>query len=131
MDYSHYVPGVCNIGQAEIARRRGIGWLGLILASVFLVLFARIDAGNVWLLLIFLTSTASASGFIQGKMHFCVAFGLMNVFNIRSEAGKTETVIQAEFKAQDKKKALQILGYATLVGLVVTLAAFLLKQNIQ
>jgi hypothetical protein len=131
MDYSHYIPGVCNIGQAEIARRKRIGWAGLILAIVFLVLFAQFDAGKVWLLLIFLSSAASASGFIQGKMHFCAAFGLMNVFNFGSDAGTTDTVIQAEFRAQDKKKALQILGYSTLVGLVVTLAAFLLKQGVQ
>jgi hypothetical protein len=131
MDYSQYIPGVCNIGQAEIARRKRIGWAGLILTIVFLVLFARFDAGGLWLLFIFLSSTAAASGFIQGRMHFCAAFGLMNVFNFGSDAGKTDTIIQAEFRAQDKKKALQILGYSTLAGLVVTLAAFLLKQNIQ
>ena len=40
MVQSEYIPGVCNIGLAEITRRRNVGWVSLaitVMASVVLV----------------------------------------------------------------------------------------------
>jgi hypothetical protein len=87
-------------------------------------LFASVHAGRVWFLLLFFPSAISAVGFIQGTMHFCAAYGLRSVFNVASEVGRTDTVLQAEFRAQDKKKARQILGLSVLIGLLAALVAF-------
>ena len=121
-----YIPGVCNIGPAEIAVRKRFGWLGFALTALLWALLAIFHAGRVWLLLLFFPSALSAVGFIQGAMHFCAAFGLRSVFNVASEVGRTDTVLQAEFRTQDKKKARQILGYSVAVGLLVSLVAYLL-----
>ena len=130
VDSPRYIPGVCNIGPAEIALRKRIGWVGLALTALLWVLFAFFDVGKYWLVLLFFPSAIAAVGFIQGMMRFCAAFGWRNVFNVGLEVGKTDTVTQAEFRAQDRKKAWQIVAYSALVGISVTLVAYLLKEAV-
>jgi hypothetical protein len=129
MENSQYIPGVCNIGPAEAALRKRIGWIGVSLAAVLWALFACYEIRGMWYLLLFFPCAISAAGFIQGKMHFCAAFGLRSLYNFGSEVGKTDSVTQAEFRAQDRKKAWQIVGYSALAGLLVALVAYLLMQS--
>ena len=129
MDFSKYIPGVCNIGPAETAMRKRAGWLGAIVTAVLWGAFAYLRVKEVWYVLLFFPAASSASGFIQAKMHFCAAFGLKSLFNFGSEVGKTDTVLQAEFRALDKRKAWRILGYSSLVGVLVALVACLLEQK--
>jgi hypothetical protein len=119
-----YIPGVCNIGNAEIARRNQVGWIGAAITSVpWIVLFvARVSAP--WRLLVFLPAALTASGFLQAYMHFCAGFGSRGFFNFGPEVGKTETVMQAEFRKKDRKKARQISALSALVGIVVAIAAY-------
>ena len=49
-----YVPGVCNIGPAEIRRRRASGWLGTGLAVAFIAVALARDWSPEWRLLVFL-----------------------------------------------------------------------------
>jgi len=130
VDSPQYIPGVCNIGPAEIALRKGFGWIGLSFTALLWVLFAFFDVGKFWFALLFFPSAISAVGFIQGMMHFCAAFGLRNLFNVGSELGKTDTVTQAEFRAQDRTKAWRIIAYSALAGLSVTLLAYWLRAAI-
>ena len=127
MNEPQYIPGVCNIGPAEIAVRKRTGWMGLALTVLLYVLLANSGAGRSWFLLLFFPSALSAAGFIQGAMHFCAAYGLRSVFNVASEVGETDTVMQAEFRAQDKKKARQILGFSTSIGVLIAVVAFLFR----
>jgi hypothetical protein len=118
-----YIPGVCNIGRAEITKRKQAGWVGVIATiAVWIVLFAvRVQAA--WQLLLFIPASLAASGFLQAYMHFCAGFGSRGVFNFGPEAGKTETVMQAEFRAKDRKKARQILGLSLIIGVAVAVMA--------
>jgi hypothetical protein len=126
VDESQYIPGVCNIGPAEIAVRKWFGSIGLALTALVWILFAYLDVGRSWFLLLFFPSAMSAIGFIQGIMHFCAGFGMTSVFNMGSKVGKTDTIMQADFRAKDKKKARQILGYSAIVGLLASFMAYLL-----
>ena len=119
-----YVPGVCNIGRAEIAKRKQAGWIGVIVTlAVWIVLFiTRVPAP--WRLLLFFPASLAASGFLQAYMHFCAGFGSRGLFNFGDKVGMTETVTQAEFRAKDQKKARQILGLSILIGVAVTLLAY-------
>ncbi len=128
MGSAQYIPGVCNIGPAEIALRKRIGWVGLAVTALLWALFAYGDAGRNWFVLLFFPSGISAVGFIQGKMRFCAAFGWQSVFNVGPEVGKTDTVTQAEFRAQDRKKAWRIVAYSMLVGFAVSFAAYWLNE---
>ena len=121
---SQYIPGVCNIGSAEIAARKRSGLIGLIVTSILWIAFAYFDLASSWFLVLFFPATMSATGFIQGFNHFCAGFGIRGLFNFGSTVGNTDTVSQAEFRTKDKKKAQQIFVYSVLVGLAVALVGY-------
>ncbi|MFZ2493393.1 MAG: hypothetical protein WA208_18080 [Thermoanaerobaculia bacterium] len=126
MNAVSYIPGVCNIGPAEIATRRQVGWGGLI-ATIFLVgFFIWFDVPPLWRLTLFFPTAVSASGFLQATMHFCAYFGFASLFNVGPDLGATDTVQQAEFRAYDRRKAWQIVGFSILIAGVVALLAALL-----
>jgi hypothetical protein len=121
-----YIPGVCNIGPAEIAKRRQTGWGGLIATVVLWGIFIGFDTPHVWRLSLFIPTLMSSTGFLQARMHFCAYFGFASFFNFESKVGDTNDVLEAEFRAKDKEKAWQILIYSSLIALAVALIAFAL-----
>jgi hypothetical protein len=121
-----YIPGVCNIGRAEIRMRRIFGWIGLGMALALWAAFAFWGVRAPWRLLVFFPASIAAIGYLQAKEHFCAHFGLGGVFNFGQDVGKTDTVEQAEFRRQDRAKAVQILVLSGLAGMAVALAAYLI-----
>ena len=121
-----YVPGVCNIGPAEIKRRRQGGWFGLGATIILWVALWIFRVPAPWRLLLFFPATMGAAGFIQAALHFCAGFGMRGVFNFGSEVGKTETVEQTEFRRKDRRMALHIGLYSGLIGIATAIAGFLL-----
>jgi len=124
MSSAKYIPGVCNIGPAEIRRRRQSGYVGLGATAVFAAILMGLQAPAVWRLLIFLPVSAAATGFLQAQQHFCARFGMVGLFNFRSSVGRTDTVLQAEFRAKDRRTALRIVGYSSLIGVAAALTAY-------
>jgi hypothetical protein len=120
-----YIPGACNIGPAEIKRRKQAGWVGLISTAVLWVSFIWFDTPSVWRLTLFLPAMMSATGFLQAYMHFCVYFGFANLFNF-GDVGKTDSVTQADFRAKDRRRAWQLIIYAGLIGIGVAVVAYAL-----
>ncbi len=126
MDPQTYVPGVCNIGPAEIGARKRIGWIGLVVTVLLWAAFIFFRIAAPWRLFLFIPAAMSATGFIQAYAHFCAGFGMKGLFNFGTEVGKTETVQQQEFRKMDRQKALRIFGYSIVLGAVVALLAFYL-----
>lgn len=120
-----YIPGVCNIGEEEIKKRKQAGWMGLVATIALWALFIWFDVSQAWRLTIFLPAMISATGFLQAYMHFCAYFGFASIFNF-GDVGKTDTIQQAEFRVKDRRKAWQIIIYSILIGIVVALAAYIL-----
>jgi hypothetical protein len=123
---AEYVPGVCNIGPAEIRRRRKGGWVG---AGATILLWAAFFIFRVpapWRLTLFLPAMLGATGFLQAAFHFCAGFGMRGVYNFGPEVGKTETVDQAEFRLKDRRKSLLIFLYSVLIGIATAMAGFFL-----
>lgn len=124
-DTSRYVPGVCNIGPAEIARRRRSGWIGLVVTIAAWAGLVAFDAPQEARLALFVPAMMAATGFLQAWMHFCAYFGFAALLNFGPETGRTDSVVEAEFRARDRRKAWQIVGYSAVIGLAVALAAYL------
>jgi accessory gene regulator protein AgrB len=120
---AQYIPGVCNIGPAEIRLRKRLGWWGVLITIIVWALLVWLQLPVTWRIIIFLPVFFSANGFLQGFMHFCAGFGMKGVFNFGPAVGKTDTVSQAEFRKKDRRKAQQIFIYATLIGIAVVLVA--------
>jgi hypothetical protein len=121
-----YIPGVCNIGPAEIKRRRQAGWMGLSVMILLWIAFFYFHVPAPWRLLLFFPAAMGATGFLQAAMHFCAGFGMQGVFNFGPTVGKTETVEQMEYRQKDQRKAIQIILYSILIGIVAAMAGYLI-----
>jgi hypothetical protein len=86
-----YRPGVCNIGPAEIARRRRAGHTGLIAAIGLFIALMAIGAPDWTRILVAIPAIGAASGYLQAHFRFCAGFGAAGVFNF-GELGPTERV---------------------------------------
>ena len=126
-----YVPGVCNIGPAERRKRRQLGWVGLIVVLVLLVAFPLFGVPDLLRVLIVIPAAASANGFLQSAMHFCVGFAMRGLYNLGTTLGTVrdgtvETVMDAQQRRADQKKGAQIMLYSLLIAAGVVLIAVLL-----
>jgi hypothetical protein len=122
-----YEPGVCNIGPAEIRRRRASGWVGLAAAAVFLALAFAFGWAAPWRLLVALPVFLSAQGFLQAAFRFCVGFASRGLYNFGA-LGSEHNVVDAEFHRKDLRKALVITLIAAAIAVVVAVAAYLVPS---
>lgn len=120
----HYVPGVCNIGRAEVRMRKAVGWIGLVAAAALWGFFVYLKAPPLTRLWVAGPALASTIGFLQAAHGFCVKFGLGGAFNFGPNVGATDTVEQAEFRRQDRRTAIRIIVQAVVVAALVGLAAY-------
>jgi hypothetical protein len=124
MSQIEYVPGVCNIGPREISRRRMFGWVSLTIAVVLLAALISVGVNPWWRLFVFFPTTMSASGFLQSYFHFCSGFARKGIFNFGSP-GTTNPVADETSKIKDKKRGNQIMLYAVLIGIVISILSIL------
>ena len=119
-----YVPGACNIGPEEIARRQRVAVVGLIATIALAVALVASGAGvgSPTRLLIALPLTGAAIGWIQARRRFCMAYGLAGTFNLGA-IGNMERVSNAAALAADRRTALIIVAQGIAVG-VIGAAAF-------
>jgi hypothetical protein len=122
---SRYIPGVCNIGPAEIARRKRIGTFGMITTIIAWAVFIPLNLPAKWRLLLFFPAAMTAIGYLQAYLHFCVAFGLQGIFNLM-QTGRHDSITDAEFRRQDRRKAATIIMYSLIIGAVVAVVAYFL-----
>jgi len=125
LDAGGYSPGVCNIGSAEIGRRRMAGHLGLAVSAAVLAALVLVGAPHWMRLILFLPAGASASGYLQAWFHFCAGFGSRGVFNF-GPLGTVQEVADPEAKARDRARSMQIgIGSLAIGAAVAVLAALL------
>jgi hypothetical protein len=120
-----YQPGVCNIGPAEIARRRRAGHVGALLTIALLVVLVVLDVPPLARLIVALPAAGAASGYLQAAFGFCAGFASRGLFNF-GELGQEQSVGDPANRARDKARANQILIGSVAIGLAVGVIAFLL-----
>jgi hypothetical protein len=120
-----YQPGVCNIGPAEIRRRRMAGHMGLVASVVLLAVLVAIGAPAVLRLLVVLPATLSASGYLQARMRFCANYGWRGIFNV-GEIGDDGQVAGRAARAADRRLALRIGMGSLAIGLAAGVVAAIL-----
>ena len=113
-----YIPGACNIGADEIARRKRAGWIGIAATIGLWAMFMLLDVPPAWRLTLFVPATIAVMAFLQAYMHFCAYFGFASLFNF-GDVGETDSVAQAMYREQDRRKAWQIVASAVVLGAVV------------
>ena len=124
-DGSGYQPGVCNIGPAEIRRRRQVGWAGVIATVGLAVALLLFDAPAITRMIIALPAAAAISGFLQAHLRFCAGFASAGLQNL-GELGEQQPIEDAEARSADRRKALQIYAAAMLGGFAIAMIFTLL-----
>jgi len=120
-----YTPGACNIGRAEIVRRRVFGIVALGLALGLLLVLLVIGAPPLarWLVLPFLWG-----GFVsleQARRRFCVAFAYGGVRS-RDDGRERVDVGTANDRARDRRAARRMVLECGVAAAIVTFVLTLL-----
>lgn len=129
MSNTQYQPGLCNIGGAEVARRKQVAQFGGALYLIFSLIFIIKNYSLSLTAVIFLPAMIFAVGFIQSRRKFCLAFGLMGTFNFQRVGTLTKIEDRASLAA-DRRTALTILLQALGLALALTAATSLLNSII-
>jgi len=117
-----YAPGVCNIGPAEIARRRRAGHLGLVASLGLLVVLVAVGAPPPARLAVALPAASAAAGYLQARLRFCAAFGWRGIVNF-GPPGRAQPVADRAAAARDRRRAIEIALAALAIGLAAGLVA--------
>ena len=120
-----YVPGTCNIGPAEIKKRRNSAVFSAVVAIAVIVLLELIQADKTWRLILFIPAASFGVGFLQWYNKFCVAFGMKGIFNF-GDIGKTFSVEQKENFQKDRAKAWKMIITGIMFGLLVAIIFYIL-----
>lgn len=123
-DPATYQPGACNIGPAEIARRRRAGLTGVAIAVALAVGLVVIGAPSWTRLGVFPPLAGGLISLEQARRHFCVAFALAGIRNFGA-LGSPDRVAEAADLAADRRAALVLAAYMSAAAAVIT-AAFVL-----
>lgn len=116
-----YRAGACNIGPAEIARRRRAGLTGIGIALVLGVVLVAIDA-PIWIrAIVFLPLAGGLVSLEQARRRFCVGFAMAGLRNFGALGGESR-VDDATDRAADRRAALVMVAYASAIAAVVTVA---------
>jgi len=119
-----YQPGVCNIGPDEIGKRRRTGHFGAIATVVTFVVLVALGVPPIARFLVAIPAALAASGYLQAYFKFCVAFGSAGVFNFGAR-GTTQHVVDAQARARDRRRVLQLSLAIAAIGAAVGLLAVL------
>jgi hypothetical protein len=127
LESTRYQAGVCNIGPAEIARRRRSGHVGALITIGLLAVLVALDVPAPVRLLVALPAAGAASGYLQAFFRFCAAFASKGLFNFGA-LGSPEQVVDAADHARDRRRANQILLGSLAIGLLVGIVAVALPR---
>ncbi len=122
-----YISGVCNIGPGERRRRRNGALYSGVLTIVEIIILSIVSVNPLWRLTLFIPAASFGVGFLQWHNKFCVAFGLMGVFNF-GEIGTTFSVEQREDLQRDRTKARRMILLGTAFGLICAVCFYFLHS---
>ena len=110
-----YEPGACNIGPAEIARRRRAGVAGIAAALVLAAGLLIVGAPPMTRIVIALPLSAGAVGLLQARYRFCVGFAVAGLRNF-GPLGAAERVTDRAARRADLQRAVLVMLAAVAIG---------------
>lgn len=116
---------MCNIGPAEIARRRQTALIGLALTLITLAVVIVLPVAPPVRFIVALPAAGTAIAFLQVALKFCVAFGSLGVFNF-DQVGKVNRIEDAAARSRDRWRAMRMILAGLAIGVIVGILAVVL-----
>jgi len=124
LDKEAYIPGQCNIGPEEIRKRQRLGYIGLAMMIVFIILAETYHVQQIWKLALFAPTVYALSGFVQARYKFCFVFGF---FGLLSMTGKRSRIKDADQLTKDRAMAFRIVSQVVFGSCLITLLYYFLS----
>ena len=124
---SQYQAGVCNIGGAEVAKRKQLSYVGGLIFILFLLTAVFQDFSLSQTSVAMAPAILFSVGFIQSRRKFCLAYGLMGTFNFAKIGTLTRIEDRDSLKA-DRGTAISILLQSLGLALLLTSIALALTS---
>ncbi|MGP1673992.1 MAG: hypothetical protein ACTS8Z_02115 [Candidatus Limnocylindrales bacterium] len=115
-----YRAGACNIGPAEIARRRRSGLVTVGFAVVVAIGLVAVGAPPWTRLIVLLPLAGGIIGLEQARRRFCAGFAMAGIRNF-GPLGHPERVGDDADRARDRRSAFVLFGYSSAIAAVITL----------
>ncbi len=129
MESTSYIPGICNINEAEIAYRKKAMIIGYFVAGLIFALLVVAGWNEfVRALFVFLPLFVGVINNLQVKNKFCVSYGASGRQNATDGDAAAHDVTDSEDKAVDKNKARKMNLQALAVTLVVLAISLLIPS---
>jgi hypothetical protein len=122
---SAYRPGTCNIGSAEIDRRRRFGHVAAFATVVLFVALVVLGVPHIVRLAVALPAAVAAACYLEAALKFCIGFGWLGIFNFGAH-GTTRQVGDERSRAIDRRRSLSLSVVTALIGLAVGIVAVVL-----
>jgi hypothetical protein len=114
-----YIPGTCNLGKVETNRRKVSATVYFLLTVATGIIIYNGNQPQYFRLFIALPAAAFFICIQQVLNRFCVAFGMMGIYNFKNKRkGNIEKVKEPEWIKKDRNKALQMIGLGILGGII-------------
>lgn len=120
-----YVPGACNIGPAEIARRRRSAIVATVITVAFELGLLAIHAPRPLRLLVGLPAAAAIVSWLQVVLKFCVGFAAAGVYNFGA-LGSPRHVEDSEGRKADLRRMRSMVAAAVIGGVLIGVVAALI-----
>ena len=120
------MPGACNIGREEIARRRAAAVAGLLATIGTAAVLLATGAPDPLRLLVAVPAAGTTIAALQVRNRFCVAYAAQGVYNVAGKAGEITRVADHDALRRDRLRAARMVLAGAAAGLAATVALVLL-----
>jgi hypothetical protein len=115
-----YVPGVCNIGPYEIARRRRAGLTGIGIAVALAIVLLVLDVPQLARAIVLLPLWGGFVSYLQAVRRFCVGFALIGMANFGPDEAARRRVVDEDARAADRRKVRRLVAEGLLYAAPLT-----------
>ena len=124
-DQGSYRAGACNIGPAEVTRRRRGGIAGVGIALALAIVLVGIGAPSWTRLIVFAPLAGGLISLEQVRRHFCVGFAMAGIRNF-GPLGDPDRMADDADRAADRRAAFDMVAYMSAITAVITVVFALL-----
>ena len=121
----NYIPGTCNIGREQLAKRK-LFLLKCVLVTLVCIIFLEVfHLDKTLRLFIFIPFTLTTIGTQQVLFKFCYIFGLKGYYGFGA-VGKAKTVEEDAYRRLDLRKSQKMILSSVIIGLILAFVYYYL-----